>query len=215
MDNTEIGSGEFLNALTLNGARSVQLSTGGYDVSNGNTNSGVINEVIKRGTYPPAGEATLRFDGPTYGHELSFDYGAATPNNRFSYYLSYGGSRDASDYGDRHTLFPLQLGQAVFTGLNDDILNLFYHFGADNKNEVQFLTNFSAETFDFNYLASPAFAPYASNNGNVQASSDPFLLGTIPHVLKATTSPSFPVRPATSRTRINLTPKRSTRSSRS
>lgn len=180
VDNTEIGSGEFLNALTLNGARSVQLSTGGYDVSNGNTNSGVINEVIKRGTYPPEGEATLRLDGPTYGHELSFDYGAATPNNRFSYYLSYGGERDATDYGDRHSLLPLQLGQAVFTGLNDDILNLFYHFGEGNKNEVQFLTNLSAQTFDFNYLASPPFAPYASNNGNVQASSDPFVLGQFP-----------------------------------
>jgi hypothetical protein len=177
VDNTEIGTGEFLNALTLNGARSVQLSTGGYDVSNGNTNSGVINEVIKRGTYPAAGQATLRLSGPTYGHELSFDWGAATPDNRFSYYLSYGGSQDAADYGDRNTLLPLELGQTVFTHLNDDILNMFYHFGKDNSDEVQYLANISAETFNFNYLAAPSFAPYASNNGNVQISSDPFGFG--------------------------------------
>lgn len=174
IDNTEIGTGEFLNALTLNGARSVQLSTGGYDVSNGNTNSGVINEVIKRGSYPPAGQATLRLNGPTYGHELSFDWGAATPDNRFSYYLSFGGSHDASDYGDRTTLLPLEVGQTVFTHLNDDVLNLFYHFGHDNQNEVQYLANISAETFDFNYLAAPQFSPYAANNGDVQISSDPF-----------------------------------------
>jgi Carboxypeptidase regulatory-like domain len=177
VDNTEIGTGEFLNALTLNGARSVQLSTGGYDVSNGNTNSGVINEVIKRGTYPPEGQATFRMYGPTYGHELSFDWGAATPDNRFSYYLSFGGERDGSDYGDRTTLLPLELGETVFTGLNDDILNLFYHFGQNNQNEIQYLANISAETFDFNYLASPPLAPYASNNGDVQASSDPFGFG--------------------------------------
>src|SRR5579872_5444015 len=174
VDNTEIGTGEYLNALTLNGARSVQLSTGGYDVSNGNTNSGVINEVIKRGSYPPAGQATLRLNGPTYGHELSFDWGAATPDNRFSYYLSFGGSHDASDYGDRTTLLPLEVGQTVFTHLNDDVLNLFYHFGHDNQNEVQYLANISAETFDFNYLAAPQFSPYAANNGDVQISSDPF-----------------------------------------
>jgi len=178
VDNTEIGTGEFLNALTLNGARSVQLSTGGYDVSNGNTNSGVINEVIKRGTYPSQGQATLRLDSPTYGHELSFDYGSATPNNRFSYYLSFGGSNDGEDYGNRHTLLPLTLGYTVFTNLNDDILNLFYHFGKDNANEIQFLTNLSAETFDFNNLANPPQSPYASNNGNVEASYDPFGFGS-------------------------------------
>jgi Carboxypeptidase regulatory-like domain/TonB dependent receptor-like, beta-barrel len=177
VDNTEIGTGEFLNALTLNGARSVQLSTGGYDVSNGNTNSGVINEVIKRGTYPSAGQATLRLNSPIYGHELSFDFGSATPNNRFSYYFSFGGSRDGNDFGDRHTLVPLELGQTVFTYLNDDILNLFYHFGQDNKNELQYLANISAETFDFNFYANPPQAPYASNNGDVQGSYDPFGLG--------------------------------------
>ena len=59
VDNTDPVTGQFLNAVTLNGARSLQLSTGGYDVSSGNTNSGVINEVIDRGAYPGAGQATL------------------------------------------------------------------------------------------------------------------------------------------------------------
>src|SRR6516164_5508740 len=64
VDNTDAVTGQFLNAVSLNGARSVQLSTGGYDVSNGNTNSGVINEVIQRGTYPAAGQATFRVTSP-------------------------------------------------------------------------------------------------------------------------------------------------------
>ncbi len=174
VDNTEIGTGEYLNALTLNGARSVQISTGGYDVSNGNTNSGVINEVIKRGTYPGEGQATFRIGSPVFNHELSFDYGNATPNNRFSYYISFGGSRTASGYGDRSTLLPLDIGQSEFSSINDNIFNVFYHFGDQNKNELQFLTNLSGQTINFNYLAFPPVAPYASNNGNVEASSDPF-----------------------------------------
>ncbi|MDQ6768000.1 MAG: TonB-dependent receptor [Candidatus Eremiobacteraeota bacterium] len=178
VDNTEIGTAEYLNALTLNGARSVQISTGGYDVSNGNTNSGVINEVIKRGAYPGQGQATLRVDSLTFGHELSLDYGNATPNNRFSYYFSFGGSRLASTYGDRATLLPLEVGQSEFSSINDGIVNLFYHFGDQNKNEIQFLTNLSGQTLNFNYLAFPPVAPYASNNGNVQAGSDPFGFGS-------------------------------------
>ena len=177
VDNTDAVTGQFLNAVSLNGARSVQLSTGGYDVSNGNTNSGVINEVVKRGTYPAQGRATLRLDSPDYGHEISFDYGGADPNNRFSYYFSYGGQRDASSYGDRRTIFPLQIGNTVFTTLNDEVVNLFYHFGEGDRDELQLLWNASGQTFTFNYLAPPQFAPYASNNGNVQASSDPFALG--------------------------------------
>ena len=186
VDNTDAVTGQFLNAVSLNGARSVQLSTGGYDVSNGNTNSGVINEVIQRGTYPGAGQATFRVTSPIYGHEITINYGGSDANNRFSYFLSYGGQRDATDYGDRSTLLPLQLGNTVFTTLNDEVLNLFYHFGEGNKNELQFLTNASGQTFTFNYLAFPPAAPYASNNGNVQASSDPFGL------CSASAAPPYP-----------------------
>lgn len=172
--NPAVGIFDIFLSPPLNGVDSVQLSTGGYDVSEGNTNSGVINEVIKRGAYPPAGQATIRLASPIFGHELSFDFGSATPNNRFSYYFSFGGQRDAFGYGDRSTLLPLQLGNFVFQTLNDDVLNAFYHFGQDNRDELQFLSNTTAGTATFNYLADPALAPYASNNGDVQAASDPF-----------------------------------------
>jgi len=39
VNNTDPVTGQFLNAVSLNGVRSIQLSTGGYDVSSGNTNS--------------------------------------------------------------------------------------------------------------------------------------------------------------------------------
>jgi hypothetical protein len=172
--NPAVGIFDAFVSPPLNGVGSIQLSTGGYDVSEGNTNSGVINEVIKRGAYPGAGQATIRITSPIYGHELSFDYGGATPNNRFSYFFAFGGLRDAVAYGDQHTLLPLLLGNFTFQTVNDDVLNIFYRFGHDNRDEVQFLSNSTAGTVTFNYLADPAIAPYASNNGNVQASSDPF-----------------------------------------
>jgi hypothetical protein len=177
VDNTDPIAGGVINSFSLNGTQSFQLSTGGYDVSNGNTNSGVINQVIKRGSYPPSGQATIRLTDPTFGHELAFDYGNASPNGRFSYFVGFGGQNDAVAFGDRTTVLSLQLNNSAFTTVDDDVVNLFYHFGQGDKNEVQLLSNLSGGTTTFGYLIDPAFAPYASNNGDVQASSDPFGLG--------------------------------------
>jgi hypothetical protein len=164
VDNTDPVTGQFLNAATLNGARSVQISTGGYDVSSGNTNSGVINEVIDRGAYPGSGQATARTMFSTFSHELSFDWGNATPDNKFSYYYSYDGQRDAFEFGDKRTILPVNLALEDFFTTNDSILNLFYRFGKDQSNEVQFLSNLSGQTLGFGYLVDGAIAPYGSNN---------------------------------------------------
>lgn len=174
VDNTDPVTGEFLNGLSLNGARSLELSTGGYDVSNGNTNSGVINQVIKRGAYPGAGQATMRVSSPLYAHELSIEYGNATPDNRFSYYLSFGGQRDGQGYGDLHTTLPLTVGWNTFQSIDDDVANLFFHFGKGNADEVQFLSDTSATSLSFSNLENPLLAPYATANGNVQIGSEIF-----------------------------------------
>ena len=181
IENTETITRGSINGPSLNGTQSVQLSTGGYDVSAGNTNSGVINQVITRGAYPAKGQATIRVMSPIFGHELSFDYGGASPNNRFSYYYSFAGQNDAIAYGDRVTILPLTLGNQQFGSGYDEVLNLFYHFGKGDKNEVQFLSNLSGAIFDAGLLVDPSIAPYASNNGNVQAGSDPFGLGPQRH----------------------------------
>jgi outer membrane receptor protein involved in Fe transport len=172
IDNTDPVTGQFLNAATLNGARSVQLATGGYDVATGNTNSGVINEVIKRGAYPGSGQATFRIGFQPFDHEISADYGGATPDNRFSYYASFGGQRNATVYGNNADIFPTNLGFQTSNELNDFVGNFFYRWGGDNRNEVQFLTNISAATLGFAYLILPKDAPYATLNGNVQAGTN-------------------------------------------
>jgi hypothetical protein len=164
VDNTDAVTGQFLNAASLNGVRSVQLSTGGYDVSEGNTNSGVINEVVNRGAYPGAGETTSRATFSTFGHELSMDWGSASPDNKFSYYFSYDGQRDGTEYGDKRTILPANLALQDYFTLNDEVMNFFYHFGKDQSNEVQFLSQLSGSTINFGYLVDGKIAPYGSNN---------------------------------------------------
>lgn len=174
VDDTDPVTGQFLNSLSLNGARSLQLSTGGYDVSNGNTNSGVINQVVKRGAYPGAGQATLRVSSQLYSHELSFDYGNATPDNRFSYYFSYGGQRDGQGYGDLRTTLPLTVGWDTFGSTDDTVGNFYYHWGKNNANELQFLSDTTSVSDSFDNLVNWNSAPYATANGNVLLGSEIF-----------------------------------------
>jgi len=175
VDNTDPVTGQFLNGLSLNGTRSIQLSTGGYDVANGNTNSGVINQVIQRGAFPGGGESTIRLQSPLYTHELSFDYGSATPDNRYSWYFSFGGQRDGNGYGDLKSTYPLLLNFDTFTDTDDDVANLYYHFGKNNSNEVQWLTDMTAGDDIFGTFVNPLQEPYATANGNVQIGTQDYI----------------------------------------
>ena len=168
INNTDPVTGQFLNAVSLNGVRSIQLSTGGYDVSSGNTNSGVINQVIQRGAYPPSGQATARVFAPVFGHELSFDWGNATPDNRFSYYLSFGLQRDGTIYGDGKTVYPEIVALQNYFNTDDDVLNMFYQFGKNQSNEVQFLTDISNGDFVFGEEVNANQSPYDTNNLDTQ-----------------------------------------------
>lgn len=168
INNTDPVTGQFLNSVSLNGVRSIQLSTGGYDVSSGNTNSGVINQVLKRGSYPPSGQATARVFAPVFGHELSFDWGNATPDNAFSYYVSFGLQRDGTIYGDGKTVYPLITALQNFTTTDDDVINTYYHFGKNQTNEVQFLTDITEGTFVFGTQVNGNQSPYDSNNLNTR-----------------------------------------------
>lgn len=165
------------SSFSLSGTNGFQISTGGYDVSLGNANSGILSQIIKRGTYPAQGQVTTGLTSAIAGHESSFDYGGVSQDNRLSYYVAFSSSRNAVGYGDLKTLLPLQLGAATYAALDNGVINLFYRFGEGNRNELQFLANYTTTSAVANDLTDPSLAPYASNNGNVQFASDPFGLG--------------------------------------
>ncbi|HEV2909328.1 MAG TPA: hypothetical protein VGX02_08615, partial [Candidatus Eremiobacteraceae bacterium] len=125
--------------------------TGGYDVTNGNTNSGVVNIVVKRGSYPGAGQATLLDNAPNFDHRFAVEYGNGSPDNRFSYFVSYNGLRQFRTYGDQHTFLSQEV-TAVGTGDgNESNINLFYRWGQDNRNELQYFGENGANYFGFDY----------------------------------------------------------------
>jgi hypothetical protein len=188
VDATEPFSGQFINSLSLAGTARLQLSTGGYDVSEGNTNAGVINEVIKRGTYPGNGQATLSLNDPNFDHRLAFEYGSATADNRFSYFFAFNGLRQYRVYGDPTAFYPELFGAVGDASGNIDTFNMFYRWGANNANEIQVFGETGSSYFAENYGIDPSLTPYATNNNIVLATLSPVL----PFIPLAALEPLFP-----------------------
>jgi hypothetical protein len=175
IDATDPLTGQFINSLSLVGDSRIVLSTGGYDVSNGNTNAGVINSVIKRGAYPGAGQSTATMNFQNFDHRLAAEWGNATPDNRFSYFMGFNSIREYAVYGDRTTFEPRLIGAVGDETGNVDVMNLFYRWGENNSNELQYLGESGASLFDENYGINPAITPYASNNLAVLGSLGPVI----------------------------------------
>jgi len=158
------GGGGYLNNLAGGSGGSLQVVSGSGDATQGNIGAGVINIVPPRGTYPASGLLAAQVDEPFYGHKFDFNYAWATPNNRFSDYLSYDGSRAVPQYSpfgaDAATI-----GQYYgFSRIDhDDIQNNFvFRFGHNNNMSLQWLLRNSNERQYGNYggLAGASYYPY-------------------------------------------------------
>ena len=159
---TEPITGTFATNLVEDGISRLQVSTGGYDASGGNSISGIINTVVGVGTYPAHGSFTVLDQAPTFYHGLNFDYGSATPNGRFSWYAASVMWNSDYDWGDRHLFYPgptsneTALGNAFSSSVapsRDEVLNLHYKFGANNDNDIQYLGTTGIEHYNNTILA--------------------------------------------------------------
>lgn len=180
IDATDPITGQFINDLSLAGTSRLVLSAGGYDVSAGNANAGVVSEVISRGAYPGTGELTMDVNAPNFDHRLAFDYGSSTPDNRFSYFFAFNGLRQFRIYGDPKSFSPRLVGAVGSASGNVDVTNLFYRWGRDNANEFEYLGETGAGLFQENYGVDPRITPYSSANLFVQCTYQVNTGGTLP-----------------------------------
>ncbi len=63
--------------------------------------SGFINQVIRTGTYPGFVNAAIGIGGPAFYHKATFEFGDATKNRNFSYYVGVGGYNQDYRYVDQ------------------------------------------------------------------------------------------------------------------
>jgi hypothetical protein len=177
------------NQTFLNGIGSLSVNPGAGDASQSNTSgAGYINLIPKRGTRPPFGTIDLEADGGYFRHQIGFEYGFATPNNRLSDYISTtntwyqqaygphgqaisdsGGTPGSNTYNNYTFLGPGYVHQ------HDVLNNLIYRFGKNNNQSLQLLaqshygsTNYDAGTQPSNIptlLSSFYYGAYVANGG--------------------------------------------------
>lgn len=136
-------TGLFTTNLSVIGTQSLEVYTGGFNAQYGNAAAGIINSVVKRGTRPSFGSITYTSQFPASEHDVVFEYGSATPNNKLSWYVSLDSSNSDPVFANGYQ--PFAISQAL-TARNstpatitsrDGVANL--HYRPTDRDDVQFL----------------------------------------------------------------------------
>ena len=163
---------EPINSLIINGAQNFVLTAGPGDASQGGSGSGYVNIVTKVGTFPSSGFLQIEDGGPAFEHNLQFEYGTATPNRRYSLFVSGRYDRDfggccAPPYGNVSGsptgAYPDTLGQVNFTSNNDTVVNGLIHFGRNDANTLQLWGEWGSHYVAGGYGITPSQYPYTTN----------------------------------------------------
>jgi len=159
IDYTDAFTNQFVNSLSLNNPGGFQLTPGAGDASSGNSGTGVINLLLKRGTYPAFGSAEFDALVAPYTHELAAEYGFATPNGRFSNYTTFTGQNAFSQAGAfGQAAEPINAYFSRTYSTSRDLANVAtYKFGKDNNQKLEFLYQNQQIEFRNNYGGLPPF----------------------------------------------------------
>ncbi len=161
--------GLFMNNGALAGVQQLVVSTGSFDVATGNSNEGIINEVVRQGSYPGFADVALFKDLGYYYDGFAAEAGGGTPDDHFTWYVAYHGVRDANVVGSGQ-FEPLAVGATSNVQVNETVLNLFYRWGPNNRDQLQYFGETGYNVYDYNWLVNPGITPYATNNMLVWAS---------------------------------------------
>ncbi len=163
----------------LNGVRALQVVPGAGDPSQGNAGAGVVNLLMKRGTYPAFGTLDLEAGARPFDHQFNLEYGAATRDGRLSDYISFLGRRFDYSYGpfgssgfaNNAVYGNDQSGGALSRAQNDFVNNLVYKFGKSFSQSVQVLYQNHYDAEQGNYAGLKLY--YPSNAPDLLAAIQP------------------------------------------
>jgi len=141
VDYTDAYTNQFAYSLRQSGLASLQVSPGAGDPSQGNTGAGSVNFVIKRGARPAFGSLDLEALAYPFNHQISAEYGWATPDGRFSNFTSFYGRRNDYQYGSigSDATHITRFFATASDQLNDFLSNSVYRFGKESNQSLQFL----------------------------------------------------------------------------
>jgi hypothetical protein len=131
--------------LTSLGNQEVQVYTGGTPAtSNSSGLAGYINQVIKTGTYPGYGNADFGIGAPAFYHQATVEFGGATPDRLFSYYVGLSGTNQTFRYGDQ------------FGAVSDPLY--FYPLYVPTNNNIYNILDGSGKGPEYGFIGQPGYS---------------------------------------------------------
>lgn len=151
---TERMTGFFTTNLTDLGIGNVEVYTGGLSAQNAGNGVGVINSVIRTGTYPAFGTVSLGLTSPDFNHFTRVEYGSATPDHRFSYYLGFDSANSQNEFNSGNVAFSLpqvgiSSGNPGYIETRDFVAN--FHYRPNQRDDIQFMYQNSLFNDGVNY----------------------------------------------------------------
>ena len=150
-------TGLFTTNLSNVGIGNVEVFTGGLDAKQAASGLGIINTVVKTGTYPPIARFTYGTTTQYSNQFLTAELGGATPNHKFAWYFSVDKTNSLNQWvgGATYPAYLIEQANGPGTVKTDDIIANF-HFRPDNNNDFQFLFQNGLGEFNFSYLMARA-----------------------------------------------------------
>lgn len=133
-------SGRFTTNLSNVGMGNVEVFTGGLDASQAASGLGIINTVVKTGSYPGALRVSYGTSWQYSNQFETLEYGNATPNHRYSWYLSVDNTNSLNQWADGHSYpaYVIQENNGPGVVKTTDIIGNF-HYRPNSKDDFQFL----------------------------------------------------------------------------
>jgi hypothetical protein len=147
-------TGLFTTNLSVVGTQNLEVYTGGYNAQYGNAAAGIINSVVKRGTFPAFGSLTYTTQFPASEHDVVAEYGGATRNGKLSWYASLDSSNSDAVFANGYQ--PYIAAQALTARdttpstiySRDGVINL--HWRPNAKDDIQFLAQTGNQKLPWN-----------------------------------------------------------------
>ncbi len=139
---TERMTGYFTTNLTDLGIGNVEVFTGGLSAQNAGNGVGVINSVMKTGTYPAFSAFSAGLTTGDFNHYMRAEYGAATPDRRYSWYLGIDAANSQNELNNGNDSFTLpqmgiSSGNPGYISTRDVVAN--FHYRPSERDDFQIM----------------------------------------------------------------------------
>ena len=146
-------TGLFTTNLSNVGMGNVEVFTGGLNAQQAASGLGIINTVVKTGGYPGVAQVTYGTSWQYSNQFETLEYGSATPNGRFSWFVSADNTNSLNQWasGQTYPAYVIEQDNGPGTVKTTDLIGNF-HYRPSNKDDIQFLIQNGLGEFNFDYL---------------------------------------------------------------